>query len=111
MTDEERALKDLIVFLSFGERPRPTLVEDYRARDLVVTTFGGNYGPAGWVIALNGSPPRGLFLVTKEAMSWGEGGSRILWFDGASRPRLLGDRQADVVRRYLRATVEVPQWP
>jgi hypothetical protein len=35
-----------------------------RSRELVVTPFGGNYGTtAGYVIAVNGSPPKGVLFV------------------------------------------------
>jgi hypothetical protein len=34
-----------------------------RSRDLCCTPFRGAYGRAGWVIAVNGSPPRGVLTV------------------------------------------------
>ena len=34
-----------------------------RDRDLCCSPFDGAYGRAGWVIAVNGSPPRGMLTV------------------------------------------------
>jgi len=32
-------------------------------RKIIVTKFDGNYGTAGFVIAINGSPPKGVMIV------------------------------------------------
>jgi hypothetical protein len=32
-------------------------------REVCITPFEGNYGVAGWVIVINGSPPRGILTV------------------------------------------------
>ncbi|GEM_PF-6819918 len=39
-----------------------------RDREIVVTPYDGNYGRAGIVIAVNGSPPRGAVVVSKGAL-------------------------------------------
>lgn len=36
---------------------------DVMERELVITPFGGNYGVAGYIIVINGSPPRGIVMV------------------------------------------------
>jgi hypothetical protein len=38
-------------------------------REICVTPFEGNYGKAGYVIAINGSPPRGILIVQKDYSS------------------------------------------
>lgn len=48
-----------------------TLTLDELTRELVVEPFGGWYGsPAGWVIAVNGSPPRGVMVITGDGSKW-----------------------------------------
>ncbi len=38
-----------------------------RRRPVIVSTFDGSYGHAGWVFAINGSPPKGLVLAVASA--------------------------------------------
>lgn len=33
-------------------------------REICITSFEGNYGTAGFVIAVNGSPPKGMMFIT-----------------------------------------------
>lgn len=37
--------------------------DEDRKRQVIVTPYQGNYGAAGFVIAINGSPPRGTLVV------------------------------------------------
>ncbi len=101
MTVAERNLKDLILYLRMGKRPSKGIVEDYHGRDIVVTPFDGAYGHAGVVVALNGSPPRGLFLVTDESLDPNGYGFGVVWFDGGQRARVLSEQQAKVIIRFL----------
>jgi len=56
-------LKSLLLDLSISKQNQSLVIsEDYHSRHLVVTHFDGAYGKAGSVIALNGSPPRGVLL-------------------------------------------------
>src|SRR5262245_21326521 len=62
---------------------------DTRERELVCTPCGGNYGSvAYWVIAVNGSPPRGTILFGGHFDSPAD----IFFFD-QSRGRHLGQQQ------------------
>ena len=47
------------VFEELSDNPE----DDVRGRKLCCTPFRGAYGRAGWVIAVNGSPPRGMLTV------------------------------------------------
>ena len=40
--------------------------DDFLAREIVVTPYDGAYGRAGYVVVVNGSPPRGLFIYPGE---------------------------------------------
>ncbi len=40
-----------------------TGIPQYGRRPVIVSTFDGNYGHAGWVFVINGSPPKGLVLA------------------------------------------------
>jgi hypothetical protein len=57
-------LRAILVRLYYGKsddfRRDP---DDVGGRPLVCTPFKGAYGPAGWVICVEGSPPRGTLLV------------------------------------------------
>ncbi len=59
MAPEEAALRTEIAGLSGYDWPP----DDQLQRELWVTPFAGNYGPAGYVVVLNGSPPRFVAVV------------------------------------------------
>ena len=48
--------RDLLVHLSGGWWHARR--DDIRGREIICTPYDGNYGLAGWVIVVNGSPPR-----------------------------------------------------
>lgn len=74
-------------------------------RALLVTPFVGAYGFAGVVVALNGSPPRGIVLVPKGAQAWM--GGTMAYLSPSGRVRTLSDgrhrRACRAVRAYLQA--------
>jgi hypothetical protein len=39
--------------------------EDELSRPLIITPFEGNYGRAGLIIVINGSPPKGMVICTE----------------------------------------------
>jgi hypothetical protein len=39
---------------------------DFDGRELICTPYEGNYGIAGWVLCINGSPPRGTLIVPQD---------------------------------------------
>jgi len=49
-------------------------------REVVITPYGGAYGVAGVVVAVEGSPPRGMFLVPIDAIRSGD--DVIVYTDG-----------------------------
>lgn len=74
-----------------------TLTLDDVRREIHVTPYTGAYGPAGVVIAVNGSPPRALLLVTIDT---GRSGASVVIFrdPGWARRPLICDQ--DTNRRY-----------
>jgi hypothetical protein len=61
-------MAELMVSLLYRPgRPSAKGREDVTSRDLVCTPFDGHYGQAGWVLCVNGSPPRGTLLILKDA--------------------------------------------
>jgi hypothetical protein len=79
---------------------------DFDARDIIATVYDGAYGPAGLVLAINGSPPRGTFLVPREAIG-GADWATVVYLDAAMNTRRLSCNRlaADyaIVTRYARA--------
>ena len=65
-------------------------------RDLVCTPCGGNYeSVAAWLIAVNGSPPRGMLVYNPHFDI-----PIQAFFIDVDRSRKLGDAQARIVRRF-----------
>ncbi len=88
-----------------GYSPRMVRADGMDEREIFVTPFNGAYGFAGVVITINGSPPRGTFLVPADAIpaaSWS-----VIVHEYAGRVKRLtptshGQAYA-VVTAYLRA--------
>ena len=82
--------RDLLVHLSGGWWHARR--DDIRGREITCTPYDGNYGLAGWVIVVNGSPPR----------------CTVLYEIGSERPvsvvagvsRRMGLQQAGVTDRF-----------
>ena len=86
--------KKLILKLSLGNaRHSPAYSKDILSRKLIFTPFGGRYGPAGWVVAINGSPPR-LILLLENSFS-----DVVAIANG--RARKLGRAQAKTAVDYI----------
>jgi len=68
-------------------------VADMQGRELVCTPYGGNYGVAGWLIVLNGSPPRLTLIV--------ENNSGAIIAVVSERSRRLGLQHAKIVTRFV----------
>jgi hypothetical protein len=75
---------------------------DLRGRNVVVSHFGGCYGFAGYVIAMNGSPPRGLIVWLGDSNSYND--ANAYWRGGAETGfKRLREREIETVRAFLRA--------
>lgn len=95
-------LKDLMCELCHGsQRPTRGAYQDYRGRELIVTKYDGAYGTAGWVIALNGSPPRGVLIASPE--NYVPDIAVFVNFNSSRRCRSLGEKQSRLVRDVLSA--------
>ncbi len=92
------ALHKLLGEMYLGRNPSAAAKKDFFSRELVVTPFDGAYGRAGFVIAVNGSPPRGVMVSL-------EGDSKsvppAIFFLEMDKSRRVGDAQAKIVRRFL----------
>jgi hypothetical protein len=64
MDEQERVLREALYQLTYGRGRMPD--QDFLEREIIITSFGGCYGQAGVVVAINGSPPRALMLVTTD---------------------------------------------
>ena len=47
----------------------PEVLKETDSRDLIFTPFEGCYGVAGWVLCMNGSPPRCTIVLNKISTS------------------------------------------
>jgi hypothetical protein len=70
MTNTVKELMQLFVKLYYPRRIHEGYAQacaEYQRRDLVCTPYGGNYGRlAGWVVCVNGSPPKGTLISSVE---------------------------------------------
>ena len=73
---------------------------DYLGRDVIVTPYEGAYGVAGYVVAINGSPPKGVAFVQTSSMQ--------LWLVNPWRDRVVrgqGHSNSSSHQRYAEAVV------
>lgn len=96
---EYKALHSLLLELYSGRIPTEAARKDFEGRDLVATPFGGAYGHAGWIIAVNGSPPRGV-IVCLETKDHKYVPASIFYLE-VDKSRRLGSAQADIVRAFV----------
>ena len=89
LSPEKMAVRALIEKLCNGGRPSG----DTLARELCVTPYMGNYGPAGLVIAVNGSPPRGIILT--------EGNFAAFMAAGGRAREIKKDDQREIIWRFV----------
>jgi hypothetical protein len=82
-------------FLSDSPKPTEEFRRDIGGRELVCTPFEGAYGFAGWVFAIDGSPPRGIFVVQPENLG------ETIFIHGRKTKQLRCDSAAgQAVRRF-----------
>ena len=98
LTPQEATLqdfRDLIIYLAsgFSAWASRTFREDMAGRAIVATPYGGCYGPAGWIICLNGSPPKCTIVA--------ESGSDSIICIACGSARRLGPKQAETVRKFV----------
>lgn len=97
--NSEETVKKLIIDL-FNAGAEGKALEDLQSRKLVATRFGGNYGQAGTVIILEGSPPRGTIIAIEPDIGPAWYPPTFYYID-MDRSRRLGDQQANTVREFL----------
>lgn len=75
--------------------------EDFIQRPLVATFYGGHYGhAAGCVIAVQGSPPKGTFVV--QFLDGGDIDNAHCFYLCGGRSRKIGDNQSKTLREYVK---------
>lgn len=108
MTRAETKLRELLRHLygcrSIGE------MSDLDSREVIVTPFGGAYGVAGHVIALNGSPPRGV-IVSMEGRDNGFWIPPAIFYLAQDKSKRLGQEgQSRTVRAFLSEYMQRNCW-
>lgn len=94
MIDEEKKLRELAAQL-IGYKDTITVPnKDGFLRDIIVSPYNGAYGLAGYVVAIDGTPPRGTFMTIE---------AQQCTYIGAGRPKLLSQQKSAVVLDYLKA--------
>lgn len=78
--------------------PSNNMRKDYGSRPLICTRFLGGYGPAGWLIVLEGSPPRGVILSLENDTTCYP---PAIFFMTLDKSRRVGDAQARLVRQFI----------
>lgn len=97
LTEEEQAVRRLALRLyGFDDSIVYPLSSQKSLRELEITPFQGAYGVAGYAIAVNGSPPRGIFIAA--------GYQKVFYISpGRSSSRKLQEKDTKVVLDFLKA--------
>lgn len=96
MSAEEQAFRKLALKMYRGADDS-ILSSPRSLRDIVVTPYNGHYDEiAGYVIAINGSPPRGVFVTFRPY--------RETVYAMPNRVHRLNDDQSEIVHAYLEST-------
>jgi hypothetical protein len=98
LTQQEATLqdfRDLTIYQANGCSAQTSRIfrDDMAGRAIVATPYGGCYGPAGWIICLNGSPPKCTIVA--------ENGSDSIICIACGSARRLGPKQAETVRKFV----------
>jgi hypothetical protein len=93
-------LGELLLHLLHGRPPGRLAREDFERRERVCTPFGGCYGVAGWVLAVNGSPPRGALVVMGDVLFTAP--ATVFYLGQGRSRRLAGEGQVRAVREFFR---------
>ena len=98
-SDKDQTAKDLMHLLLKWYYPDGTSAKnslDYLRRGLNCTPFVGGYGKnSGWVICVNGSPPKGTLVVFGE----GPPGSGAYYLGGKCKT-VSGLKQGRMIKRF-----------
>ena len=84
--DLETAFRDVAARYAGLDSPRGRA--DLDARAIEATIYDGAYGPAGLVLAINGSPPRGTFLIPRDVLD-GDDWAVVVYLGVAQRVKTL----------------------
>lgn len=97
-TDEDRRF--IRIVYEFLDWPLPS--DEDEGRNIVITPYEGAYGVAGHVIAIEGSPPRGVVYVasSETAIALGSAPSRAKTFRRGDTPN--STKRLDRILKYLK---------
>ena len=80
-------------------------VDDFLNRPLAITVYPGHYGPAGAILAINGSPTRGIVAVVGH---W-QNCAAVYWLDNAGHAKVIS-RGLDLHASGARADLAIATW-
>ena len=83
--EKRKCFQELAFELCHGKGLSHKYLEDFKGREIIITPFDGNYGRAGYVIVINGSPPRGVFIISEDAIT--NYGADIVYIGSARNKR------------------------
>jgi hypothetical protein len=90
-------LMDLFCGLYLPPRISAETRAGFMSRDLVCTPYLGNYGEvAGWVICVNGSPPKGTLVLSADNPD----DAPVIYFTG-TQTKTLHHKQKEIVRAFF----------
>jgi len=95
----ERRVKVLMADMLCGVKCSEAVAHDLLSRDLIYTPFCGAYGIAGWVLALEGSPPRGVIVSLETERH--RYVPPAIFFLTMDKSRRVGEAQAREVRKFI----------
>jgi hypothetical protein len=96
MNDSTRALKDFFADFYLSREASIHDRNNYLARSLVCTPFGGRHGStAGWVICVDGSPPKGILVI-----KYLEGAGRSVFSLKGKLKKITTEKQLAVIDRF-----------
>ena len=96
MNDSTRALKEFFADFYLSAEASIKDRANYLARSLVCTPFGGRHGStAGWVICVNGSPPKGVLVI-----NYLEGAGRSVFSLKGKLKKITSEKQLAVIDRF-----------
>jgi hypothetical protein len=96
MDHSTRALKEFFADFYLSREASIQDQNNYLARSLVCTPFGGRHGStAGWVICVEGSPPKGILVI-----NYLEGAGRSVYSLKGKLKQITAEKQLAVIDRF-----------
>jgi hypothetical protein len=96
MSQPALAMMQMFLKWYFPEGPSAKDSREYLKRSMVCTPYMGSYGKlSGWVICVNGSPPKGTLVIM------GTSPPLAAFRLGQKSQRVIGDKQVRIIRQFF----------